>query len=956
MKYTAQHLQFTHEQRDSLRTQILRLIATRTAEQHGVTQEIIYNSYTHKGGLHGLSYRDFTNRYEYGEAKKALEDGQFFTPSEVCQDIADLLQLDASDTVADLSCGMGNFFNVCPTEQNCYGMDVDEEAVTVAQYLYPDATIEVRDLRHATPPDTLLDVVFGNPPFNLRWEFPIPDSYNHETIVSQLWYCQQAARWLKPGGLLALIVPTAWLSDTFQEQKAIETMNSLFSFLGQYRLSNDVRGFGKIETKVMAFQKRAETIHSAQYVSIYTTRENAVLNVIQARQAVKNHRASILLETKHDEQAAGDPKDWEQIVKLRYDISQHPNTKRFLSNADALINELRHGKPDGMTWEGWKEKHVTPKNTIMALKEILHRQGYVKSKGAISQIKEYPEQVKSFAEIDSVSEIDMFLSTWRVYDKVAGELFGREIALTEMQRHDLVLLCQKRWGLIQWDTGCGKTLALLAWNDWQRTQYPIRYTVITSTALAINTTWQDALTSYHRRYVRIRRPSDFEKVQPGDIILLTYDALADDTWQLVRHLTRWLNRIGRKHVSWLCDESHKLTNPSSKRTLRIKAALQRVHYKLFATATAMLNNVAELYPQIEAILNNSTNMLCESQFRYSRDKDGNMDRDENEWYGEPFPARIGFDIFKSCHNPEKITVFGIGKMNQDIYNLDALKRITDSLIITRSFEDIRGDAMLKSVVHTIEQNAAERALCVQIMQELSGLLHYFTNTGNARKEAGLKLIRQINLLIKASSIPHTFLEYHDEALPNKFLYLFKLLKKCKEPVAVGVTFRKAIDEYHTELMVRFPDRRVFVINGNVDIRKRQTITQEFEQSGDGILLTTQQALAESINIPNINVCIMESLQWNSPTMAQFYGRFRRFTSKKQTTVHYLTYKDSIEQNRMALILNKKRMTEFLKYDTENEVDVYKEYGLTESLLTACIQKAQDKDGKTFLTWGQQTIN
>ena len=47
MKYTDEHLQFTNEQRDRLRTQILRLISTRTAEQHGVTREIIFNSYTH---------------------------------------------------------------------------------------------------------------------------------------------------------------------------------------------------------------------------------------------------------------------------------------------------------------------------------------------------------------------------------------------------------------------------------------------------------------------------------------------------------------------------------------------------------------------------------------------------------------------------------------------------------------------------------------------------------------------------------------------------------------------------------------------------------------------------------------------------------------------------------------------------------------------------------------------
>jgi len=68
--------------------------------------EIIFNSYTGKGGLHGLRRSDFEDYHKYAQAKKEFEIGQFFTPPDLCRRMVEIIapvgkhgQTDPSKTV-----------------------------------------------------------------------------------------------------------------------------------------------------------------------------------------------------------------------------------------------------------------------------------------------------------------------------------------------------------------------------------------------------------------------------------------------------------------------------------------------------------------------------------------------------------------------------------------------------------------------------------------------------------------------------------------------------------------------------------------------------------------------------------------------------------------------------------------------------------------------------------------
>ena len=114
------------ESRRMLNEKVLYLIDSGTAAQAGITSEDIYNAYTGDGGLHGLERKDFDSYHSYSEAKKEIENGQFFTPPNLCQMVAEALKPSRFDLVADLTCGKGSFFNFFPIESKGEDQSVHE--------------------------------------------------------------------------------------------------------------------------------------------------------------------------------------------------------------------------------------------------------------------------------------------------------------------------------------------------------------------------------------------------------------------------------------------------------------------------------------------------------------------------------------------------------------------------------------------------------------------------------------------------------------------------------------------------------------------------------------------------------------------------------------------------------------------------------------------------------------
>ena len=967
-----------------------------------IPKESIYNCYTGIGGLHNLKQADFSSYHRYAEAKKEFEMGQFFTPHELCRSMVEVLSPTSSEMVLDMCCGMGNFFNHLPNLHNSYGFDIDGRAVTVARHLYPEAHIEKCDIQQYRP-EQRFDVIIGNPPFNLKFDCKL----------SQEYYMDKAYDVLNPAGFLMVIVPVSFMQSEFWEKTRVANINSSFSFVGQTKLNPDAfdsMGVHNFSTKVMVFLRRSRHIEMQPYnADEFIPMEELKDRVRKTRVMKQRIRIDLMRETNRIDREELEAFEY-RLSKYMYELKAHAVLNRHIEKAEALVSKFRNQKPPenatNQQIKDWERKKLTTGKVLGIIRKYITSQHSVPRKEVALVKTSYGFKLKPYAPrlLDKVTHKaasinDLILGRAelpvpetvternRLQIRAAEKLIrrkqkqyemqnlrfadmeedvnlkeyldrstfinkdGEACEFTALQKHDLNLVLQKRYALLNWQQGSGKTAAVYYRARFLLKFRKVRNAIILAPAIATNMTWIPFLSVNRERFRVIRAESDLTNVPEGMFLVVSTSMLG----KLRRGLVRYVKQTSRK-LCLVFDESDEITNPTSQRTRNILCIFRRLKYKILDTGTTTRNNIAELYSQFELLYNNSVNMVCWSPQVYHENKEREIEEESNTDYGSPFPAFRGHVLFRACHCPGKATVFGIEKQNQDVYNKEELSELIGKTVITRKFRDFAGEKY-KIQTHTVSPSDGEREVYRVIIEEFCRICElYYNSTGDTKKDAGLRLMRQIKLLIKACSVPHLIEGYSGDGIPSKTKYIEKLVRKIPGKVAVGCTSIAAFDLYENHLRKCFPDRPVFVVKGDVAFKRRQNIVTEFDSTINGILICTQQSLSSSVNIPACNQVILESLQWNIPRMEQFYFRFIRLDSKEMKDVHYVTYEDSVEQNLMALVLTKERLNEFIKTgEVKEQSEIFEEFDITMSVIDSLLVRTQDREGKIHISWGSQRI-
>ncbi|WP_195594689.1 N-6 DNA methylase [Bacteroides fragilis] len=969
-----------------------------------VTPETIYNCYTGIGGLHHLKQDDYPSYHEYAQAKKEIEMGQFFTPHEVCRQMVGAIAPEPNELVLDMCCGMGNFFNYLPNQYNAYGFDIDRNAVKVARHLYPHANIQTADICAYTP-EVKFDIVIGNPPFNLYFD----------GTLSQFYYTNKAYWMLNPTGLLMMIVPCSFLQSDFWDKSKIKAINDDFSFIGQTKL--DANAFASVgvhnfDTKVMAFMRFSHHITMQPYTpEEFVPMDELKERIAAAREIRKN------LKLKLHQESSAEAKAEEEAFKYRlkkylFELKAHSHLQKHYDKAIALVTKFYNQQPpvnctseERKAWEknkltygkvlsvihgyikrqniiprkeialvktnygfrlkgyaprlldGVKQKYVLLNQVIIGksglpvppeMTPVLQKQYAAAQKFIARKKQDYELQSRKTLEMERQPELDAKISSLSFYNK------QMEVChFTPLQQHDMGLIFQKRYNLLNWQQGSGKTAVAYYYGKHVYEQRLVKNIIVLAPAIAIHLTWAPFLERHNEKFIIATRPEHLENV-PGDTFVLVALTMLND---LKKAFKRFLKMRSQK-VCLLFDESDEITNPATKRTKLTLCLFRRLRYKLLTTGTTTRNNIGELYSQIELMYNNSVNMICYAGNIYYENREREIETEQNPHYFEPFPARGGSTLFKSCFCPGKATVFGIEKHNQDIYNQTCLAELIDKTIITRKFKEFAGDKY-EIITRTVKPSDGEREVYKTILEKFHEILHlYFNPMKDTRKESQLRLVRQIMLLIKACSVPQSMKGYYGEKYPRKARQIGTMLNyEMHGKVAIGCTSLDAVGMYREYLSAKFPDRPLFVIKGNVDFKKRQHILDKFEKTENGILVCTQQSLKSSANVPSCEDIIIESLQWNIPRMEQFYFRFIRLDSEGKRHVHFLTYEDSIEQNLMALVLTKERVNEFIKSGAvKEESEIFEEFDISPDIIYTLFRREQDDEGHFHIQWGQQQVS
>ncbi len=1001
MKYVPKDEKIPQEKRQELNDKILYLIDNGRTEEFGITNEDIYNAYTGDGGLHGLKRSDYGSYSEYSGAKKEIENGQVFTPPAICQFIAETLSPMKGDLIADLTCGIGSFFNFFPSEASLYGCEIDNKAYKVARYLYPAATIANQDIR-LYQPGIFFDYVVGNPPFHLNWW--IEDG---KEMVSQLYYCVKAYELLKPYGIMAVITPASFLADSFSDGNMIAEMESRFAFLGQMALPEDTfkaMGISSFPTKIQFWQKKDkdgtllmpyETACGKNFPSHFLERLSA------AQMRLSDNRSKLILELA-ETKAISDQFRY-QTEKMLYQIKVHPALSADYPRCCAYLQRFYTEKqPADMKYEEWCRVRLTEAKVLTYLKRVLRKQNSKPPEDKIVPIKrdydfvykgysaaarrrmsdsmkvpvpiyqlassdgngefpgyarlirrkqrDYTLQNQPFKDMEETPDIAAWLDELSLWDSENEE----KIRLNSLQKHDINLILQKKYGLLQWEQGSGKTLAGIAVGLYRMEREHIHHTWVVSSAISIRNNWDIVLPNYGLSHVFVEQLKDLARIRSGDFVIITLAALR----KYHRHIKKWIKMHSQK-VQLIFDESDEITNANGLTTKVCLDCFRRCRSKLLTTGTSTRNNISEFAPQLELLYNNSVNMLswCPEIYRRERGSD-ELCSEENPYFGQPIPAyKKGYSLFSASHLPEKITVFGVDQRTQDIYNADTLSEILRKTVITRTFEEITGKEIRRLHQVPVQFSEPEREVYRQAMEEFYQMRwNYFESTGNSRKDSMMQLIQQIVLLLRISAAPNTVAEYAG-GLPTKLKKVVEMARKWdNEIVAIGVRHKAVLDAYKEALETAFPDRPLFVITGaTTTFAKRRAMRQTLKESGNGILLCTQQSLPSSVNFEYVNKIIIPELHYNNSRMSQFYMRFVRYTSTEWKDIYFVTYAGSIESNQMQMVLAKEKINLYMKGQDTNLDEIYERFGVDYDLLSLLMHREEDAEGHFHIRWGEQKI-
>lgn len=1008
MKYKISNEMIPQEARREINDKILYLIDNDLCAEHGISNDDIFNSYTGEGALHGLKFNDYNSFYEFTEAKKVVENGQFFTSHQVSKFLVDCLKPSEHDMIIDLTSGMGNFFNYLPNELNVFGNELDMKAYKVSRQLYPNANITNDDIRNFYT-ENKFDIVLGNPPFNLRWSVGSTD------YLSQLYYCIKANEVLKPSGIMALIAPKSFLNDDFLGSGMIKEIDDMFNFICQFEIpSNSFKhvGVNSFETKIMFFQKKSEYLEEKAYNRTYI--ESPQINeedsdfiynkyiapILLEKQKLKN---KIMLETLSQGQ---EKKEFQyKVRKLLFDIKRNAKINKYYSKCEQYLERYYNQKqPEGMSYEEWQKVRVTKNKVIRYMKNTLNKQHKVperhitelvkdryglrlkaysskenkllKAQNGIKEMsfndmlvqgyypfsdnkykklynrkkKQFQNQSKTFLEIQHSSKVAEWLDNFVITDHENNQ----EIKLNTIQKQDTIKMLSKNYGYLQWGTGSGKSVSAIAQMLYRKQHSNIRNIFLVAPAIAINNNWDDILRAYGIDYIRVKSLKDIENIKNGQIVIMTFGMLTKYQRQIKKYV-----KMQSQKVMLVLDEADSICNPSSKRTKAVLDCFRRVKYKLLMSATSTRNNIPESFTAFELLYNNSINMLSESDEIYVEDKKTKEIKEQtNHYYMRPFPPyKKGHTHFKRSFSPEKATVFGVGKINQDIYNSEELGSLINKTMITRTFEEVSGKNIYKIIQNTTGFNSAESNLYRIVIEEFYRLSHMFRSTGNSRKDSLLRIIQQLNSLLKACVTPNIFSEYKSSQLPSKAIETIEMLSEWdNEQVVIGCTHIKTVYSYASYIRNHFPDRTLFIITGeSTTLNKRKEIIEKLKETSDGILICTQQSLSSSMNIDFVNRVLLIELMYNFASMHQFFARFIRYTSTEQKEIHFLTIENSIESNLLKLIMSKEKLNNFMKNDSIDEQEILERFGVDFDILSMLLSKEKDEEGNSYIQWGQQKV-
>ena len=160
--------------------------------------------------------------------------------------------------VLEPACGVGNFFGVIPESMNeakLYGVELDSISGRIAQYIYPEADIQVNGFEKMKYPEEFFDVAISNVPFG---NYKVLDKdYNKYNFQIHDYFLAKCINLLRAGGVAALITTKGTLDK--KNSNVRKYLSERAELIGAIRLPNNAfkgNAGTEVTADILFFQKK----------------------------------------------------------------------------------------------------------------------------------------------------------------------------------------------------------------------------------------------------------------------------------------------------------------------------------------------------------------------------------------------------------------------------------------------------------------------------------------------------------------------------------------------------------------------------------------------------------------------------------------------------------------------------------------------------------------------------
>jgi hypothetical protein len=990
------------------------------SKSNAIPKDAIFSFFTGKGKLpSGEKFNEHKSFHSYTEAKKAKELGQFFTPDGIIELMTSWCIIDNKSTILDPMSGVAGFANHLPRESNFTGVEVDSDNFLVAKHLYGNANIINSDIRYWKT-NNKFDFILTNPAFGLNFDSDKSETFIlkksrtwlkdygifiaivPQTYLQDSMYHKRSIEFINSN--------YKWLGQIKLNNKVFKNYNLNFP--------TKIIAFQQLPEQLPEQLVKCEFNNNFQDENELKSNIYSAC-ILKEKYKLNVHRSTISnYSFKHGN--LNDNNGFEyRVNKYFYELKTHPQLSEKLPKAVSLYNKfINQVQPNGMDFTEWNRIKLT-ENQILAHLKKYARNTNPNVKRACNVIikKECKNQITPFDEIIPTIDVNKFVDNFQfISNGNVNNLYDKQANQVKLHLSKKASILNMEQGTGKTPSAYAISKYRLKYNNIKKIIVVAPSIAINTWKIHLteNNDKFIVLDKSHKLNSKVLFESDCGYILISSQMIGKRKSNVENKFR--KDFKNQLKMI-RQNYQLIFDECHILKNHKSQISKVSMVLFNKANYKLLMTGTMVCNNLSELYMQFQLLYNNSNNFKTFAKYSYAFDKNNKLIETLNGNYGKRFKHYGGFALFKSLYSPSKTTVFGINKQEQNIYNFLDLKRVLTYTKTTKTFKEMVGD---KYKVHHLQVNPSteERFLQKKIMTEFDSLKYNYFNkldndkvdgylkinrqiqllirscsmpqnfkeyTGgdinskkdfivkkimtefdslkynysnkldNDKVDGYLKIIRQIQLLIRSCSMPQNFKEYTGGDINSKKDFIVKKIKDINELVAIGTTSIAAA-QYYKNIFEKNNDRDVFYITGSITMKKRQQIIDDFQNSGNGILIATQQSLSSSLNIEKCNHVFCESMQWNIATMSQFYFRFIRFTSIHFTNVYFVTYKNTIEDNLICLLMTKQRLSILGQGNESTIQEISGEFDVQfDEQLQHTMYRDEDDNGKMQLNWGKQEI-